>query len=256
MALTWAKKRQLVYGTLVSLFILIVGGTYVYFKFFNEAPTCFDHRQNGVEQGVDCGGYCSIACNNQVVAEPVLLWSRPFVVARGLTNLVAYLQNTNVNYVGREVEYLFNVYDKDNVLIGQRFGRVTIPPAKNFAIFEQGFNSGERVPVKAFFQFNDPIVWELYRSAKPELAVNNSRISNQSSVPRVDAVLENKTINRYQNIEVVALVYDTAGTAAAASKTIIDDLRGGSSANLVFTWPGAFNFEVSKVEIIPKLPVK
>lgn len=255
MALSWAKQRQLIYGTIVSLVILGVGGTYIYLKFFNITPTCFDNKQNGREQGIDCGGACSIACRGQVIAEPIILWSRPFEVARGLTNLVAYLQNPNVSYVGHSVEYLFRVYDRDNVLIGTRIGRVTIPPVKNFAIFEQGFNSGEREPVKAFFEFSEPITWELFRSSKPEMAVKDTRISSEATVPRVEAMLENKTINRYQRIEVVALVYDNQGNAIAASKTVVDDLPGNSSVPLSFTWPEPFSASVSKVEIIPKLPI-
>ncbi len=255
MALSWAKRRQFLYGTIVSLVILIFGGSYVYFTFFNVTPTCFDNKQNGDEQGLDCGGSCSVACRGQVIAEPILLWSRPFEVAPGLTNLVAYLQNPNVSYVGHPVGYFFRVYDKDNVLIGTRSGTVTIPPVKNFAIFEQGFNSGGRTPVKAFFEFSDPIVWELFRSTKPELAVNDTRTSTESDVTHVDAVLENKTINRYQKIEVVAIIYDALGNAIAASKTVVDDLPGGGSVNLSFTWPQPFSGSVSKVEIIPKLPI-
>jgi hypothetical protein len=255
MALSWAKQRQLIYGTILSVVILGFGGTYVYFKFFNNAPTCFDNRMNGYEQGIDCGGSCVVACSNQVIAEPILLWSRPFVVAKGLTNLVAYFQNPNVSYVGRPVEYLFRVYDKDNVLLGTRTGRVSIPPVKNFPIFEQGFNSGEKEPVKAFFEFTEPITWELFQNQKPEFDVINVELSSTTTVPHIDAELKNRTINRYRNIEVVALVYDQEGNAAAASKTTVDDISGGISIPLTFTWPEPFNFSVSKIEIIPKLPV-
>lgn len=256
MSISWAKKRQLAYGTLVSVVILIVGSVYVYFGFFNEDPTCYDRKQNGAEHGIDCGGTCSIACNTEVNPEPVLLWARPFEVAKGVNNLVAYLQNPNVGYVGRSVEYLFRVYDKENVLIGTRISRVTIPPVKNFAIFEQSFSSGERKAAKAFFEFTEPIVWEKFTSLKPELAVGNIVTTSVSTSPQVTAEIENKTINRYRNIEVVAVVYDSAGNAMAASKTMVDDLPGGAVIPLIFTWPEPFTSPESKVEIIPKLPIK
>lgn len=255
MALTWAKHRQLMYGTIVALVILSVGGTYTYFKFFNNAPSCIDNKQNGNEQGIDCGGSCVVACRNQVVAEPILLWSRPFVVANGLTNLAAYLQNPNVAYVGNSVEYLFRVYDKDNVLIGTRIGRVTIPPVKNFVVFEQAFDSGERVPVKAFFEFTEPITWLKFSSPEVEFAVSNTVMTFENTTPRIDSVLENKTINRYQRLPVVALVYDSKGNAIGASRTIVDSISANQSVPLVFTWPNPFSQPESKIEIIPQIPL-
>ncbi len=255
MALTWAKQRQLLYGTIVSLVILGVLGSYIYFTFFNKAPTCFDRKQNGEEQGIDCGGNCVTACRNQVIAEPIVLWARPFVVAHGLTNLVAYLQNPNVNYVGNSVEYLFRVYDKKNVLIGTRVGRVTIPPVKNFAIFEPAFDSGETEPVKAFFEFDEPITWLRFSSFKPEFYISNTALSSENTSPRIDAMIENKTINRYKNVPVVVIVYDKEGNAIASSKTVIDSISGNQSLPLVFTWPQPFSEPYSKIEIIPQLPL-
>ncbi len=252
---SWAKQRQLMYGSAVFIFFALVIGTPTYLLFFNKAPTCFDRKQNGSETGIDCGGQCVTACARDVVAQPVVIWARPFLVANGITNLVAYVQNPNVDYIAEPVEYLFRVYDKDNVLIGTRVGRAAVPPSKVFPIFEQSFNSGFKKPVKAYFEFTEPLTWKKYTSIKPEFDVIDKRLSGASSTPKLEAVLVNKTIDTYRNIEVVALVYDTDGNAIASSRTIVDVLYGNSESPLVFTWPEAFNVSTSKIEIIPKLPL-
>lgn len=252
---SWAKQRQLMYGSAVFIFLALVIGTPVYLLFFNKAPTCFDRKQNGFETGVDCGGECIKACTKDVVAQPVVLWTRPFLVTHGLTNLVAYVQNPNVDYVADPVEYLFRVYDKNNVLIGTRIGRASIPPSKVFPIFEQGFNSGFQKPVKAYFEFTEPLVWKRSASIKPEFDVIDKRLIDKESTPRLEATLVNKTIDTYRNVEVVALIYDVDGNAIATSRTIVDVLYGNSEMPLVFTWPEKFNINTSKIEIIPKLPL-
>ena len=253
---TWARQRQLMYGAGVFLFLLIFIGVPIYFTFFNNPPTCFDTKQNGDEVGVDCGGSCQRACSNQVLPEPIVLWSRSFTVAKGLNNLVAYIQNPNVNYTAEPLSYIFSVYDKDNVLLGIREGYAYIPATKTFPIFEAAFNTGEKIPVKVVFEFTSPARWNKSAvSDIPVLNVVDQRVLDEQTSPRIYATLQNSTVYKYKNIEVIAIVYDTDGNAFAASKTIVDSLPGNGSVPLAFTWPSGFTKDISKIEIIPKLPI-
>jgi hypothetical protein len=252
---SWAHKRQLMYGAGVIVFILLVIGVPVYFIFFNALPTCFDSKMNGDEIGVDCGGSCQRACSQEVLPEPIVSWSRSFTVAQGLNNLVAYVQNPNVNYTAEPIPYIFLVYDKENVLLGTREGYARVPPTKTFPIFEPAFDAGTRQPAKAIFEFTAPAVWNKYDAQKPEFDVIDERLLSASTSPIIKATLLNKTINKYANIEVVAIVYNKDGNAFAASKTIVDIIHGNDEAPLVFTWPTPFTDDISKIEIIPKLPI-
>ncbi|MCF7865695.1 MAG: hypothetical protein K9M11_04285 [Candidatus Pacebacteria bacterium] len=252
---SWAHQRQLMYGAGVLLFLILIVGIPVYFVFFNALPTCFDGKMNGREVEVDCGGSCERACSRDVLPEPIVTWSRSFNVARGLNNLVAYVQNPNVNYTAEPIPYIFLVYDKENVLLGTREGYARVPPAKTFPIFEPAFDAGTREPAKAVFEFTAPAVWNKFEASKPELDVIDERVLFATTTPTIKATLLNKTINKYTNIEVVAIIYNKEGNAFAASKTVVDIIRGNDESPLVFTWPTGFTDEVSKVEIIPKLPI-
>lgn len=255
MPMSWNSKRQLIYGSIVALFLIIVIGIPVYNIFFNRPPNCFDKTRNQNEGGVDCGGVCERACIDDVVSIPVTIWSRSFPVAGGIYNLVAYVQNPNVEYVAEPTRYIFRVYDKDNVLIGIREGYADVPPIKTFPIFEQGFNAGERIPASTFFEFIRGVPWKQYEGSLPELTISDQRFALSSGGPRIDATLQNKTINRFQNVEVVAIVYDQQGNAMASSRTFVDILPANGSAPILFTWPQVFSGDVSKIEIIPKLPI-
>lgn len=253
MSTSWSTSRQIKFGSIFILIVLILVGTPIYFIFFNKPQTCFDNKQNQNEAGVDCGGLCERACIQEVIAEPIILWSRAFEVSPGKYNLVAYVQNANVNHIADPVEYSFKIYDKDNILIGLREGRAGVPPVKTYPIFEQGLDVGERMPAKVLFQFNEPFVWNKYTATKPEVTISELSVTGTTSEPRISTSIVNKTLNRFENIEVIAVIYGAKDNAIATSRTFVSALESRSEVPIVFTWPVPWTEVPTKIEIIPKL---
>lgn len=253
--ISWSARRQLSYGSIFVLLTLIIVGLPVYFHFFHKAPSCMDQKQNQNETGIDCGGVCARACMQDVLPEPIQLWARAFKVSGGIYNLTAYVQNANVNYVANPAEYVFKVYDKDNVLIGLRVGKSPVPPVKSFPIFEQAFDAGFREVGKVTFEFTEPLVWNRSDSVRPELIVSEPELKNATTSPRLTAKLVNNTLNRYQSVEVIAIVYGKSENAIASSRTVLPVVGSNSTLDLTFTWPESFTEQVAKVDIIPKLPI-
>ncbi len=251
--MSWSATRQLLYGLGFIIVLGLIIGLPVYFVFFNQPPTCFDGKMNEGELGIDCGGICQRACVQEVIAEPIVLWSRAFPVSRGIYNLVAYVQNANVNYIADPVQYSFQVYDKDNVLIALREGYTNVPPTKTFPIFEQSLDAGERVPAKVLFKFNQSLTWNKYTSTRPELTVTEPIVTMSTSTPRITAKVINKTLARLADTEVVAIVYGKNDNAIATSRTFVPVLQSQSEVPVVFTWQTPFEEEITKIEIIPKL---
>jgi hypothetical protein len=63
----------------------------------------------------------------------------------------------------------------------------------------------------------------------------------------------NNTLARFENIEVVVVVYGAGDNAIASSRTFVPLLQSRAEVPIVFTWPEVFTQPVSKIEIIPKL---
>jgi hypothetical protein len=250
--LSWAMRRKLLYLFIIFMIFGTPLSYYVYKK-MQHPPSCSDGIMNQNETGVDCGGICRIACFNNVKASPDIQWSRAYYVAHGIYNLVAYIQNPNVDYVSQPVKYKFSVYDENNVLITTREGVTAIPTSKIFPIFEPTISTGELTPKIVKFDFVEPITWIEYFGNKPELEVVEQRLSRTDTVPKIDAKILNKTLNTFKNVEVVAIIYDENGNAVLSSRTYIDSIADRQTANVVFTWPEPITFTPSKVEIIPNL---
>lgn len=227
-------------------------GYYVW-KSQQKPPSCFDGLQNQDEHGTDCGGICQIACFFEVEAKPVVQWSRPYYVSKGIYNLVAYVQNPNVNYISKPAKYIFRVYDANNVLLGSREGVVALPTTKLFPIFEPGIDVGEQIPTRVSFEFTEPLVWLEYSGERPELLVSDQVFSRTDEAPKLTAKVTNKTLNTFRNVEVIAIIYDEEGNGFMASRTFIDRLGDRGTADVSFTWPEPLTASSSKIEIIPKL---
>lgn len=214
-----------------------------------------DAVKNQNEHGVDCGGICQIACFFEVEANPVVQWSRGYYVTKGVYNLVAYVQNPNVNYISRPARYIFRVYDENNVLLGTREGIVALPTTKLFPIFEPGIEVGEQIPRRVTFEFTEPLVWLEYAGERPELLVSDQVLTRADEAPKITAKITNKTLNTYTNVEVVAIIYDDEGNGFMASRTFIDKLGDRGTSEVSFTWPEPLTASSSKIEIIPKLAI-
>lgn len=248
----WSSRRKIIYLAIAFIFfVFLIVLPVVYFLY--RTPTCFDGKKNGNETGVDCGGTCQLLCSFEGL-DPIVVWSRPFKVAEGVYSAAAYIQNPNPNSE-TWISYVFKLYDANNTLIGSRENRTFIPKNKVLAVFEQNINTEAKVPVRATFELTKQPVWRKTAELQPEFAVVQKSMAGETTKPRIEAMIENKSKQSVNQIEVIALVYNQAGNAIAASRTFVDRLDKDQSARIVFTWLLPFSTEESKaslVEIIPR----
>ena len=248
MQLSWSFRRKLVYSG-VTLVIALALTTYVWLTFFHAAPTCFDNKQNGNETGVDCGGSCALVCQN-ASRPPIVEWARVFPNGGGsMYTAAAYVQNTNGNEAAHSARYVFQFYDANNHLITEKDGVADLPPVEVVPIVTQ-VDVGNATVAHVQFSFDDtyPLVWNIVPAANiPNLRTSTQQLSANGS--RLDATIENNSIFDATNVKAVAILFDSSGTALAASQSVIPAITHKSSTNVVFTWPTS-NQNIARTEII------
>ena len=233
--------------------VLFSFGFFVIFPYFNRSPTCTDLKQNGNESGVDCGGSCLKACVREV-DEISILWSRSFRVVPGRYNALAYLENKNKNVAVNKVRYRFRFADKDNIYIGKKEGETYIPPGGKFAIFEPAINVGNSIPVYTTFEFTENLTWLNVAEDKIDqlkVLVSNIRLEDETTSPKLSAMVKNYSLFMIPEVNVVAILYDKFHNAVSISRTYIDLLKGEESTEVNFTWPEPLPEQVVYKEIIP-----
>jgi hypothetical protein len=247
----WASQRKFaILASLILLFAIVVSVP-VYFTYFNNKPTCSDHKMDGTETGIDCGGICLKVCPAAATA-PIIHFARAFQIENGNYNVVALVENVNPSYVGLNASYSFKLYDSDNILVAERDGTTTLLPHKLFPIFESDVDAGNKVPARVVFQFNSIGEWQRSAYVEPLLQISNQSLSTSSS-PRVDADVDNQTLDQLQNVQAVALLSDANDNVVASSRTYADSIGPDATTHLIFTWPKPFDSAIDKIEILTEV---
>ncbi|MDP3996328.1 MAG: hypothetical protein Q8P86_01375 [bacterium] len=248
MPLSWSSKRQLKILSALTALVLFLVALPAFFVLYEE-PTCSDGNKNQGEQGVDCGGPCPVLCEAEALS-PVVHWQRAFKVQDGVYNAVAYVENPNLNSGAYDVPYIFKLYDSENILVQEKRGRADILPRKITGIFESGLLTGKRVPARATFEFSGNFLWVKEEPEDLDVRVVSRILKNEETAPRIDAVVENLSLEEVVNVEIVVIVYNTEGNAMASSKTIVDKIPKEGQATITFTWPAPFGESSGRIETI------
>jgi hypothetical protein len=201
---------------------------------------------------VDKGGPCALLDERQL-SPSAALWARAFRVRDGSYNAVAYIQNPNQNAGVRSVEYEFSLYDADNVLIAEVRGTTYIMPGGVTPVFEGAIDTGQRLVAHTYFDFTEPLKWERLENAAAPVAINDKRLEGATAEPRMSATASNLSVTPRGPIEFVAVVFDPAGNAFAASRTALTRLGDNESQPITFTWPDPFRISVGRIDIVPRI---
>lgn len=247
MALSWSYRRKALYYGVAGVIALIVVIA-LWRIFFVHTPTCSDGVQNGGEFGVDCGGSCSLICTDQAKA-PVVLWARSFATAPNTYTAAAYIQNLNTGAGARSAKYSFQLFDAQNILVVEKLGTVDIPPTRTVPIVEAGIDVGNRTVARTLFSFTELPAWSTITAPLPVLHLTQQNLSADGS--RLSATIVNDSAQDAPRTTVAVVLFDAAGVARAASKTVIS-LSRRSQQQLVFTWPGGVqNIVRAEMTILP-----
>jgi hypothetical protein len=248
----WAPRRKFMLTGAVFLAAFLPLSFFIYLGYFHKTPTCFDGELNQDERGVDCGGVCALLCFDE--SRPLInVYERLFSVGYGTYSALALVENVNQSVFAKNVNYVFKVYDKDNILLTEVLGSTFVPPNRIFPIYEHSINTGNREAVKVTFETDmSSVEWTKGEYADLDIKVTNVSNVSVDTRQRVSADLLNNEVFAVKDIPVVVVVYDNEGNAREASSSIIEYLSPKDKTTLQFTWNHIFDFSVSKIDVIPR----
>ncbi|MFA6554761.1 MAG: hypothetical protein WCS89_04655 [Candidatus Paceibacterota bacterium] len=246
--ISWSSKRKLLYATIAG--VIVVGGIGVpAFLVFYKAPTCFDGIQNGGEQGLDCGGRCSLLCQSSFTS-PNVAWTRLEKVAPELYNVATYIINPNTEGEAKNVPYHMSLYDKDGILIIDQASTITLPPHRNTLAFQGAVNVGKRIPTKVSFEFTSVPNWYKKIDTLSPIVVGNKDYREDSTGSSLQVSLKNNSLETIGRISVFVVLYNKENDAIGFSKTTLDQIPPQSTEVAPFTWNINRNGEVISIEVL------
>lgn len=255
------KKTKII---LVFLLILV---SILYIIFRPKPNPCFNGIQDGRESGVDCGGFCDVACPEPEKEEYIknIAINRAEFTVDGKNNydFVAIVSNKNAKWGALSVSYKFIVYDDSNDIIKEIEGRTYLMPAgrevsdaksvKKYIIEENVYLLQK--PAKVEFQLSD-YVWQDIPNEKdlPELSVDIIETSepiywfdeNKNSYVG-KAFTHNSSRYSFKTINVGVVLFGANDKILAIAKTNQNTMSAGDGWGFEILWP---NLKVNKEDIV------
>lgn len=243
---TWAFWRRMQYGSgfLVLSALIIVP---VYLTYFAVEPTCADGLMNGDERGVDCGGSCFLICAFDIVP-PTIVWAESFEVIEGQYNAVAYIENTNREVGTPELSYTFKLYDDEGLII-ERTGVTVLPPDGVYPIFEGRIQTGGRIPTETTIEFDTDTIWRPGEVGRDQFTLDRRELRDADNLPRLVTQVSNTSLDTAEDVEIVAVIFDSQKRPLTAARTFLDEFEGRTTEEVTFTWPHPIAKTVRSCEI-------
>ncbi len=218
---------------MILLFLVAAGYALYTLK---PIPICTDGRQNGVEEGIDCGGSCPTSCLEPDPRDLVQLWARFFPTHSNMYDVAALVENVNIRTSARSVHYVFKLYSSSRVLLARREGVTYLYPNEKTVVYEPNISVGIQRPTYVDFTIDD-FQWQPFEDKNPlKIEISEKRYESDPH-PTLHAVLTNRAVFEEGALEVFGLLGRIDGTVYAASRTTIENLPGGSQKEVIFTWP-------------------
>lgn len=230
----WAFWRRLMYGTGFATFWVFLGVLIFYFNFY-QPPNCFDGFLNGTEIEIDAGGTCVRVPSGQVI-QPNIVWSESFEITPGQYNAVAYVENRNQTIGTPELPYTFS-FLSNGVEVARRSGTTALPPNSVYPLFEGRVFTDNQTVTDVELTLGTAVDWLPAASIVDQLRTSDLNLLNVDTRPRLEAKLENTSLDTIRDVEVVATIFNDVGKAVAASQTFVETFFARTAQDIVFTWP-------------------
>ncbi len=233
---SWGMRRQLTY--LLIFFFLVAGAGYGVYTRITPKPTCSDSLRNGTESGVDCGGSCSRICANEI-EDLQVEWSKIFQARSGTYDAAALVLNPNLAYGLATLHYRFSLFDGNNKLVAEREGDTFVNPGEKVALYEPNIVTGDRVPMRAYVQFEDPDYVLSWRKAtlplRPQLSIDNPQF-RIAAKPELVAQLANRSIADAASVQAVGILFDKDEAPIGVQSSYFDNLKRNDAVPVSFSW--------------------
>ena len=247
--MSWASRRRAAYlSGVIAFFVIVFGVPAAYLYISSIPPTCAIGTMRPRGQ---TSGPCSWL-DPRFLQPLSVLWARSFKVRDGSYTAVAYVENPNPTAGVQLAHYHLGLYDSQNVLIAEREGQMFIMPGQITPVLETGISTGNRVVVHTRFDItDDSLIWRKSQNPAASININNQSVQNVDTNPRIEAKALNTSLDTIRNAYFVAVAFDPAGNAFAASGTKVPELDPDVPVPIAFSWPEPFSTVVGRIDIIP-----
>lgn len=243
------NQKQLIIGIAYGILAvtLIWGGYFL----FRTQPTCTDGLKNQNEQGVDCGGVCSLQCVRSVetnaleVKESALLYSTP-----DRFDVLVAVHNPNDEAGASSFHYRMELKDAAGTTVAVREGNSFILPQETKYLPEINVSAPQAKTVSVTFS---DYQWQRFSGyqERPDITVSKKSYESISSgvgFGKAFGIVKNGSPFDFRSIRVKVVLRDVSGNPVGVNTTEMRTVTAGDVRDFMLIWPTAFPGTVDHIE--------
>jgi hypothetical protein len=231
--------KRIVKQIIVLVIVIVVIGGLIWGVIWltRTKPTCFDGIKNGEEEGLDCGGVCGISCPTQKPeAKPLIVKNLQVVSGGDKCDVVATINNPNGSLGAQHIPYTLTWGSV------KKQGEFFIYPSEERYLAEMNLpcQNADQAQLEA----KDPPEWKFFSGfEKPNLEISNSvfnYLDNSYEYAEVSGIITNHSPFDLKEVQIFAIVKDTAGSIIAINRTTVNTLNVGQKREFRIFWTHPF----------------
>jgi len=243
------KKRLMIVGVYLAIFLLIIFGIYFWQK---PKPSCFDNIKNQNEEGLDCGGICVKKCD-LAAQQDIIVLGAGFIDSGVANNIDVFgeISNPNQTLGSGSLQYQFTIENSAGIVIASYNGTGFILPGEKKYITKTNLTMQD-VPAKVNLSIGKT-QWteanEFYE--KPQLDVvykNYNEISSGVGFFEATGLVKNESPFDFSNIKITVIIKDANGGIVALNSTEMNTVTAGENRDFRVYWPSRFPGSVANME--------
>jgi|GEM_PF-1642358 len=200
-------------------------------------PTCFDGIKNGEEEEIDCGIACGVICpEKKPEAKSLMLKSVQAVQGGGKCDIVGIVSNPNSTLGAEHIPYTI------------KWG--TIEKQGEFYVYpsEERYLADVNLPCQSSgtpqLEIKDPPRWDFFKGyEKPNLEISNFKFTypdDSYEFAEVTGIVINQSPFDLKEVEIYAIVKDSAGNITAINHTTVNGIFVGEKREFRIFWTHSF----------------
>lgn len=238
--------KQLFYGLFYVLFFGLV--SYGLVAFFRIEPTCFDHIQNGGEEGLDCGvSACGTLC--APLAMPVQVKSTTLIRASSGYDFVAQVTNPNIALGAADITYKLE-FQSGGTTVDSRQGTFYLLPGQTRYIVLTALQlTGS--PTTAQLTVVEP-PWQKADFAKTQVdfPIRKEQYTDRAGQGALYQVtLYNDSVYDLDTVEVTVILRNDQGEVVGVNQTTVNSFLAKTERAIQVQWPFEISSRSPQVEV-------
>ncbi len=251
---SWRKRKKIIIAVFPAILLLLI--IVIAIIAGQPAPTCFDGKKNGGEEGIDCGGSCA-SCGVKYAAPLEIVSSDILSVGANASELAIKVRNSNADY-GAHFSYQINVISLLGAKVDSYSGEsFVLPHSEKYLIEPQvAFKAADLSRVEVNIIKTD---WSAINKSSFDLFEiydKKARVleATESGYLEVSGKISNKISHDFPAVDLTFIVYSKTGRLLYAAKTEISNLKANEIKNFVYNgFPYFPNFQEADLNRIEYL---